>query len=121
MSKIDLEKFKKLLSAEEKKLEEELSTVGRRNPENPSDWEATPSDAQTDSADLNDFADNIEDFETNTAILKQLETQLVDVKEALSKMEKGTYGTCEVDGGEIEEERLEANPAAQTCIEHMNS
>lgn len=120
MSNIDLNKFKSLLLAEKEKLESELSSIGRRNPENPDDWEALPTDAQTDSADLNDFADNIEDFETNTAILKQLETQLIDVNNALGKIEKGTYGICEVSGQPIEEDRLEANPAARTCKAHMN-
>ena len=120
MSKIDLDKFKNLLLEEKEKLESELSTVGRRNPENPEDWEAVPTDAQTDSADLNDFADNIEDFENNTAILKQLETQLIDVNDALTKIEEGNYGICEHSGDSIEIERLEANPAARTCKVHMN-
>lgn len=120
MNETDLKKFKDLLLVEKEKLESELSSIGRKNPENPSDWEAVPSDAQTDSADLNDFADNIEDFETNSAILKQLETQLKDVNDALDKIEAGNYGICEVSGEEIEIGRLEANPAARTCKEHMN-
>lgn len=120
MNEIDLNKFKDLLLAEKQKLEAELETVGRRNPENPDDWEALPTDAQTDSADLNDFADNIEDFENNTAILKQLETQLVDVNDALKRIEDGVYGICEDSGDSIEIERLEANPAARTCKMHMN-
>ena len=61
----------------------------------------------------------IEDYETNTAILKQLEIQLNDVKDALLKIEDGTYGQCEVNGHLIEEGRLRANPAARTCMEHM--
>ncbi len=120
MNEKDLQKFKDLLLAEKEKLESELSSIGRKNPDNPEDWEATPSDAQTDSADLNDFADNIEDFEINTAILKQLETQLKDVNDALDKIEAGTYGVCEVSGEEIEIGRLEANPAARTNKANMN-
>lgn len=112
-------KFKELLLAEQKRLEAELATVGRKNPENPDDWEATPSYTE-DSADLNDFSDSIDDFETNTAILKQLETQLNDVKDALERIENGNYGVCEISGEQIEEDRLEANPAARTCKVHMN-
>ncbi|MFA7193679.1 MAG: TraR/DksA C4-type zinc finger protein [Candidatus Paceibacterota bacterium] len=112
-------KFKELLLAEKTRLEAELATVGRKNPENPDDWEATPSFTE-DSADLNEFSDSIDNFETNTAILKQLETQYNDVKDALERIENGTYGVCEVSGEEIEEERLEANPSARTCKEHMN-
>jgi DnaK suppressor protein len=118
MNEIETKKFKDLLLAEQAKLESELATVGRKNPENPGDWEATPSYTE-DSADLNDFSDSIENFETNTAILKQLEAQLTDVKDALSRIEEGIYGVCEVSGEEIEIERLEANPAARTCKSHM--
>lgn len=112
--------FKTLLQAEETKLEAELSTVGRINPENPGDWEPTPGDVHESSTDLNDFADTIETFETNTAVLKQLETQLSDVKDALAKIEEGTYGTCEICGAIIESGRLDANPAARTCVAHMH-
>ncbi len=120
MSEIDLNKFKNLLLEEKSRLETELATVGRINPDNPEDWEATP-DYIEESADLNDFSDSIESYETNTAILKQLETQLVDVKDALEKIENGTYGICEVSGEPIELDRLEANPAARTSKAHMNS
>lgn len=112
-------KFKELLLAEQTRLETELATVGRKNPENPDDWEATPSYTE-DSTDLNDFSDSIDSFETNTAILKQLETQLNDVKDALERIENGNYGVCEISGEQIEEDRLEANPAARTCKVHMN-
>lgn len=112
--------FKQRLEAEEQKLLAELQTVGRINPDNPNDWEPVPSDMQDRSTDLNDFADNIEAFETNAAVLKQLETQLVDVRDALAKIANGTYGICEISGAPIEMERLEANPAARTCVAHMN-
>jgi RNA polymerase-binding transcription factor DksA len=36
-------------------------------------------------------------------------------------MEEGKYGICKVCGEEIEEARLEANPAAETCKAHLNS
>jgi RNA polymerase-binding transcription factor DksA len=35
-------------------------------------------------------------------------------------MDSGSYGKCEVCGKAIEADRLEANPAAPTCKEHMN-
>jgi RNA polymerase-binding transcription factor DksA len=41
------------------------------------------------------------------------------VVHALGKIEAGTYGVCEVSGMDIEEDRLEANPAARTCKAHM--
>ena len=118
MEKEKIEYFKKKLLEEKKLLEKELSTIGRINPDNPKDWEAVPVDTDRDT-DPNDKADNIEEYENNTAILKQLETQLLDVNDALMRIESGTYGVC-IDGGEqIGEGRLEANPSARTCSVHM--
>lgn len=111
--------FKKLLEEEQTRLETELKTVGRVNPENPDDWEPTPGDTHESSTDLNEFANTIETYETNTAVLKQLETQLGDVRDALAKIEDGSYGTCEVCQSTIEQGRLDANPAARTCIAHI--
>jgi RNA polymerase-binding transcription factor DksA len=118
MNKKDLQYFKDRLEKEKKILEDELATVGRINPSNPNDWEAVPGSLDIDNADENELADKIEEFEGNSAILKQLETQLNDVKSALEKIENGKYGICEVTGEEIERERLEANPAARTKIDH---
>lgn len=113
-------RFKGLLEQELEKLQSELATVGRINPENPSDWEPVPSDMDDRSTDLNDFADSIEAYETNAAVLKQLETQLNAVKDALVRIEERTYGLCVVCGNAIELGRLEANAAATTCVAHMH-
>lgn len=121
MDQKDLDYFKEKLLSEKAQLEEELATVGRINPDNPTDWEPTPSSEQEDrDTDPNVKADNIEEYENRTAILKQLETQLGEVNNALEKIEKGNYGICEVSDEEIEKGRLEANPSARTCIDHMN-
>ena len=52
------------------------------------------------------------------SLARQLREQLDDVERALAKMDKGTYGQCEVCGGEIAPARLEAMPAARHCINH---
>lgn len=116
---IDLKQFKGRLEAERKTLESELSSVGRINPSNPSDWEATPGDLNTTQADKNEIADQMEEFEERAAVETALEERLNEVGAALGRIEKNTYGKCKVCGGEIEEKRLEANPAAETCMEHM--
>ncbi len=116
----DLKPLKDALNKELKTLEEELKTVGTKNPEVPGDWVATEGDLNTDAADDAEVADGIENLETNTAVLTQLEKRLIEVREALEKMDKGTYGVCEICGKKIEDDRLNANPAAATCKEHMN-
>jgi len=116
----NIEHFKELLENELIVLEKELGTVGRKNPENPKDWEAVEPEEDIDRADETEVADSIEAYESNTGVLEQLEARLKEVKSALEKIEEGTYGTCTVCGKPIETERLEANPAAATCMEHMN-
>lgn len=111
--------FKDELEKELATLIGELKTIGRINPSNPNDWEAVPQNSSIDSADENEVADKIEEYEENSAILKQLETRFNEVKKALKKIEDGTFGKCEVCNKDIEEKRLEANPAATTCMEHM--
>jgi RNA polymerase-binding transcription factor DksA len=119
MEKEKLDFYKEKLLSEKADLETGLSSIGRINPDNPTDWEAKPTEFSDDHSDPNDNADLIEDFENNSAILKQLETQLIAVNEALQKIEEGTYGSCEVCDKMIDEGRLNANFSARTCTEHM--
>lgn len=117
---IDYEYFKKKLEAEKALLEKELEKVARRNPDNPSDWEATPpKDRDSSQADENTVADSIEGYEDNVAILNILEARYQDLKSGLDKIKHGVFGLCQVCNGEIERERLEANPSARTCKKHM--
>lgn len=116
----DTNVYKKKLEEELKSLEKELQSVGRRNPENPADWQATPADLDVSPADESELSDAMEEFEENTAILKELEIRYNEVKEALERIKVGTYGTCEISSEPIEEERLMANPAARTCIKHKD-
>ena len=117
--KIDYDHFKGKLEAEKVVLEGELGEVGRKNPDNPLDWEATPAEGAVREADENAAADNVEEYAENAAILNTLETRYNAVKNALERIKEGTYGICEVGGEEIELDRLEANPSATTCKAHM--
>ena len=117
---MDTAPYKEILEKEKTRLEEELGSVGRRNPSNPADWEALP-ETTGQEADPNDAADLIEGYEANTAILKELETRYNEVLAALARIDAGTYGICTVSGEEIEPERLAADPAAQTCKAHIDS
>ena len=110
--------FRELLETEKNTLEGQLATVGRKNPANPKDWEPVPSETGHES-DPNDQADLIENYEENTAILKDLEIRYNHVLAALARIEAGTYGVCETGGETIEVERLEADPAARTCKAHL--
>ncbi len=120
MNKRDTEKFKKLLVAESNQLEEELNGIGQKSPNAPGGWEVTSGDMKVDTADDNEMADKFEELEDNAGIANKLEGQLNEVKAALERIEKGTYGTCETCGKPIEIERLEANPSARISIKHKH-
>ncbi len=112
--------LKEKLETEKKLLEKELGTLGRRTPGNPSDWEALPEDLNLVTADKNSMADNVESFEEVNATQGELEQRFNEVTLALKRIEDGVYGICHICNKKIEEERLNANPAAHTCIEHRN-
>lgn len=115
---MDTQHFKEMLEKEAVALENELRTIGKPSDTNPADWEVVEEDGI--NTEEGDVAEGIERREGNNAIMNKLERQLVDVKSALKKIDEGRYGICEVGGEQIETDRLEANPSAKTCKEHMN-
>ena len=114
----NISKYKNMLLEEKAKLEGELSGVGFKNPEIKGDWEASAPDLNNLASEEGEVADRIEAFEGGSAIEVELEARLLEVDSALARLEAGTYGICRVCGAAIEEARLEANPAAATCIAH---
>lgn len=52
------------------------------------------------------------------SLMGEARQSLIYVENALSRIENGTYGECEVCGKDIEEKRLEALPYATLCMEH---
>lgn len=114
---MNTETAKQKLEAEKSKLEVELHAHGRLNPET-HDWQGAAAEDEAEGPDENTVADAMEELVTNVAVVEELEIRYKEVIKALEKIEGGTYGTCEVGGEPIPEERLEVNPAAATCIEH---
>ena len=115
---MDLENFKNKLQKEKTRLETELKEVGRRNPSNTKDWEPLPPEMDTRTSEQSELADKFEEMENRSAVEIHLEEKLEEVNAALGRLEKGRYGICEVCGEKIDEKRMEANPAASTCVKH---
>lgn len=115
---MDTTKLRNLLAAEKKKIEDEMAGIAHKNPEILGDWEPTAPNLNNPTADPNDVADSIERFEDNAAVEVELEARLMEVDAALNRMEIGSYGVCRVCKNQIEAPRLEANPAAATCMIH---
>lgn len=114
------QELKARLEKERDLLQKELSGLGSQNPDNPTDWVPSKPEGEEFGPDRNDNADIIETMQENNAALNELEGRLNLVTAALARFEDGTYGTCEVSDEPIEYERLKANPAATTCMQHMN-
>lgn len=110
--------FKEKLEGEKAELEQQMQKVGRKNPGVPGDFEPVGSEQGMES-DVVDQADTIQSFENNEGILRDLEARYDHVVGALERIEKGSFGVCEIGGEKIEEDRLEADPAATTCKKHL--
>ena len=106
MRRRDLNIFKKLLTRrlEELMMEAERAKNTVKGSEQPS---SDPIDQASDQ------------FERDILLrLRDRESKLmVKIKEALEKIENGTFGVCEECGEEISLKRLRARPMATLCIE----
>ena len=114
----DIKYYKDRLQQEKEELIKQLRTLGRVNPDDKNDWQTLKPESD-DVADDLDVAESIQQYESDNAVLETLETRLHEVESALARIENGTYGKCTVSGQDIEEDRLEANPAASTCKAYM--
>jgi len=106
MEKEKIEYFKDLLNT---RLESLLAEAGK-TVEDMSDNEESfpdPTDRASLESDRN-FLLRIRDRERKL---------IIKIKEALDRIEDGTFGICEVCGEEISEERLKARPVTTLCID----
>ena len=116
VDKRTIEKLKGRLEQELATLELELADIGQVDNINADDWHGTNGDFETGTADASILADRFEEKTTNEGIVSELEERRKNVKDALARIKKGTYGVCEQCGKKIPVARLEANPSATTCI-----
>jgi len=105
------------LHAELAALEEELADHGKVVGEGEDEWMGS-SESEGEEADSVDAADNIEELATNVPLVGDLQKRHKEIKAALRRLKEGVYGECVECGEEIDLNRLEANPAAATCIRH---
>ncbi|MDH4180317.1 MAG: TraR/DksA C4-type zinc finger protein [Armatimonadota bacterium] len=114
-SPADLDRFREWLLVERERLTAELYEIEHRT-------------ARIDEADraneLSAYEDHPADLASETferekdlAIGESVEGVLNKVITALEKIERGTYGTCDVCGGPIKKARLEALPFATLCVD----
>jgi DnaK suppressor protein len=69
-------------------------------------------DAGDDSVADVDASQDFTEAELDSTVLQQ-------VRDALGRIEDGTFGRCIVDGGRIEAKRLDAVPWTPYCLKHQ--
>lgn len=126
LDKNTLEELKTALLKERDLLTKELETIAAPDPNLPGDWdvkhEEWGEDQITSSEELEtgESVNESDEDMKNKALSDRLELRLKEVNDALKRMEGGAYGICETCQQPIDIERLKANPAANTDIEHAN-
>jgi DnaK suppressor protein len=104
---MNTEHFKRRLLAKERELVEEMARL---------------EDAARDSgeAEVRDSTDDATSAQSTSEALQEdalLSQTLIQVRDALKRIEDGTYGRCIACGRQIEAARLEAVPWAAYCLE----
>lgn len=117
-----LSDLKEKLLEEKQSLEKLLASFATKDPKMKGDWDTRfPSMGEKSSFSsgaLEERQDEIEEYESGLSEEFALEDRLKEVTKALKNIEEGSYGKCEKCGGEIPLERMQANPAALTDVEH---
>jgi DnaK suppressor protein len=98
------------LTADQERAEAGLRALGR-------DFDGiVASSAATDDEHDPEGATNAFERQHVAALIERARQHLADIGAALSRLDAGSYGTCERCGQQIGAERLQARPAARHCI-----
>jgi len=106
-NKRELEKYRRVLEQKKVELSDELA-------------KARTAEEETTEESTQDIADKAVSSYTREFLYSLTDgerTVLLQIDEALNRIDDGTYGTCAACGGEIPPERLAAVPYATLCVE----
>ena len=108
---IDLAVMRKRLEEKQAKLQQHIATL-RGSPAQPEDAIQVRDGAE----ESEEGAVDLEETDEEQAILDNEKTLLFEVRQALARIDNGTYGICSNCGQPIPEKRLEAIPWATLCV-----
>ncbi len=114
MNKTLIEENKAKLVAEQKRLKSILGHSTMADEEFPGGRKPQFMEAGTEQGEN---AAEVEQFANDLSVTSDMDERLKKVEAALERIADGTYGVCTM-GEEIEEARLRAEPAAETCVAH---
>jgi len=108
-----IQEQKQALLEKKERLEADLASRGTRKGKGAPDYRATYQEyGDDDESNAAEYTQT----ETNFSVVEELEQELTAAVAALFRIEKGTYGLDARTGKPIREERLRANPAAESDI-----
>jgi RNA polymerase-binding protein DksA len=114
MTTIEVDRFRQMLLEERERVRGAIEYLHK---ENPGSLEDETGEESVFDNHLGDTATVTYDREMDFTLEDNSEAVLAAIEKALSKIEGGTYGICERCGTQISEERLEALPYAELCID----
>lgn len=107
---LDIDSAEKALREERRQIIHQLDELGA----------AESGDLRSDIDFGGSFADAASVTAERTEVLgvvESLKSQLDDIDTALSRIDSGTYGICDICGNEIGRARLEFRPASVLCVD----
>lgn len=115
MEKSKLEHYKRRLIQEKERIEKNINRL---------DNMGVGISVKDDTSELSSYDNHPGDIgsetfeiEKNRALKANEITHIKMIQDALSKIDSGNFGVCQICGKNIEEERLEALPFTQFCID----
>ena len=105
--------LKEKLEQEKTAIEKQLETFANKDPHLKGDWDSR---FPKFDGNMEEAADEVEEYTSRLPVEFSLETRLRDINLALEKLAQGKYGQCAKCGQDIEEKRLEVYPAARFCM-----
>jgi len=116
MDKKFLEQAKIKLETNKELLEKQLQSFANTDGAVKGDWDTRFPDFNN-GGNLEEAADEVEEYESKLPIEHNLELRLRDINLALEKLKNNNYGKCENCGKDIPIERLEIYPEARICLD----
>jgi RNA polymerase-binding protein DksA len=116
MSTIDTDRFRDTLLQERERV---TAAIAHLHDEHPGTLADETGELVSGSADqhMGDMATATYDRELDYSLEENSEQVLGQIDAALKRIEDGTFGVCRTCGKQITQERLEAMPWADQCIE----
>jgi len=116
MTKEELLKLDQDLEKEEKLLVGQLNIIANVDPASKTSFTTRVPDYDGGDHDEDDYAHEMADFERNSAIERELEGRLREIRKTREKIKTEEYGKCDGCSNKIEDGRLKVLPIANLCM-----